>query len=116
MVLVIVVPMLAPIITGVAFSSVIEPDATRATVREVVVELLCSIAVISRPINNPVNGFAVAKTMVLITFLPKCWSEKVIRSRANRNSKKLPAMYRAIRILFRVLSLCSIICSLSNIK
>lgn len=72
MVLVMVVPTFAPIITGVAFSRVIEPEATNATVSEVVVELLCNIAVISKPMNNPVNGFAVATTIVSITFFPKC--------------------------------------------
>lgn len=92
MVLVIVVPTLAPIITGVAFSRVMEPEATNATVREVVVELLCNIAVMSRPINNPVNGFAVANTMVLMTFLPKCWRDEVMSSSAKRNSRKLATM------------------------
>ena len=53
-VLVIVVPMLAPIMIGTAFCRVMEPDATKATTRDVVVELLCNIAVISNPINKPV--------------------------------------------------------------
>lgn len=110
-----VVPTFAPIMTGVAFSSVIEPEATNATVNDVVVELLCNIAVISRPMNNPVNGFAVAKTIVSITFFPRCWREEVIRSRANRNKRNVPTMYSAIRILFRVLSFCSVNCWLSNI-
>lgn len=92
MVLVIVVPTLAPIITGVAFSRVIEPEATRATVNEVVVELLCNIAVISSPMNSPVNGFAVAKTMVLMTFLPRCWRDEVMSSSAKRNNRKLATM------------------------
>lgn len=39
-VLVIVVPTFAPIMIGVALCSVIDPDATNATTREVVVELL----------------------------------------------------------------------------
>lgn len=72
MVLVIVVPMLAPIIMGMAFGIVIEPDATSATVNEVVVELLCNMAVISSPINNPVKGLEVANKMVSATVLLKC--------------------------------------------
>lgn len=108
-VLVMVVPTLAPIITGVAFSRVIEPEATRATVNAVVVELLCNMAVISRPMNKPVNGFAVANTIESIIFLPKCWSEAVIKSRANKNSRNVPTMYRAIRILSVVLVFCVII-------
>lgn len=40
MVLVIVVPMLAPIIIGTAPGSESEPEATSATVKDVVVELL----------------------------------------------------------------------------
>ena len=59
-VLVMVVPTLAPIMIGIPLSSVIDPDATRATTRAVVVELLWIIAVISRPMNNAVNGFEVA--------------------------------------------------------
>jgi hypothetical protein len=39
-VLVIVVPTLAPIIIGIALRSVIEPEATNATTNAVVVELL----------------------------------------------------------------------------
>lgn len=40
MVLVMVVPTLAPIIMGMALSKVIEPEATKATTMAVVVELL----------------------------------------------------------------------------
>lgn len=59
-VLVMVVPTLAPIMIGIPLSSVIDPEATRATTRAVVVELLWIIAVISKPINKAVNGFEVA--------------------------------------------------------
>jgi hypothetical protein len=69
---------------------VIDPEATSATTSEVVVELLCSIAVISRPINKPVKGFEVANKIVSATFLPICCSEEVIRSSENKNKKNAP--------------------------
>lgn len=60
MVLVIVVPTLAPMIIGMALSSVIDPEATNATTSAVVVELLWIMAVISKPMKSAVNGFEVA--------------------------------------------------------
>ena len=92
MVLVIVVPTLAPIMMGVAFCKVIDPDATRATTKDVVVELLWSIAVMRRPINNPVNGLAVAIRIVSATFLPICCRDEVIKSNANRKSTNAKRM------------------------
>lgn len=59
-VLVMVVPTLAPMMMGIALSRVIDPDATSATTSAVVVELLWIIAVISKPMNKAVNGFEVA--------------------------------------------------------
>lgn len=56
-VLVRVVPILAPMTTGIAFSNVIVPAATAATAIEVVVELLCRMAVPRRPMNSPIAGF-----------------------------------------------------------
>ena len=72
MVLVMVVPTFAPMIMGMAFSRVIEPEATRATAKEVVVELLCIIAVISKPIKRPVNGLEVASIIVSAATDPRC--------------------------------------------
>lgn len=60
MVLVMVVPTFAPIIMGIALSMVMEPDATSATTKAVVVELLWIMAVINKPMNKAVNGFEVA--------------------------------------------------------
>ncbi len=68
--LVIVVPMFAPMIIGTAPCSESDPEATKATVREVVVVLLCKIAVTNNPINNPVNGFDVANKIVSLTAVP----------------------------------------------
>jgi len=72
MVLVIVVPILAPMIIGTAPSSVSDPEATKATVSEVVVELLWIMAVTNNPMNKPVKGFDVASKIVLLTSAPNC--------------------------------------------
>jgi len=88
MVLVIVVPTLAPIMMGIAFCRVKDPEATKATINDVVVELLWIIAVISNPINNPLNGFDVASKIVSATFFPICCNEDVIRSSANKKRRK----------------------------
>ena len=69
---VIVVPMFAPMIMGIALSSVRAPVATRATTNDVVVELLCSKAVITNPMNNPVKGFEVANKIVSDTLRFRC--------------------------------------------
>ena len=79
--------MLAPIIIGIAPGRVIDPEATRATTSEVVVELLCSMAVMSNPMNNPVKGFEVASKIVSATFFPICCNDDVIKSREKRNKK-----------------------------
>ncbi len=92
MVLVIVVPTFAPMMIGIALCKVMDPEATRATTNDVVVELLCSIAVISNPIKSPVNGFAVASKIVSPTFFPICCSEEIIRSRANKKSMNAPSI------------------------
>lgn len=99
--LVIVVPILAPIIMGIALSSVTDPDATSATTRAVVVELLCNIAVMSNPMNRPVNGLDVATRIVSAAFFPKCCSDEVIKSSAKRKSRKAPRIETTTRILFQ---------------
>ena len=98
-VLVIVVPMLAPMIIGTALCRVIEPEATSATTSEVVVELLCNIAVIRSPMNSPVNGLDVANKMVSATFLPRCCRDDVIKSRENKNKINAPSIYTPMRTL-----------------
>ena len=90
--LVIVVPTLAPIMMGVALCKVREPEATRATTRDVVVELLCSIAVISKPINSAVKGLDVACKIVSATFFPMCCNDDVIKSSANKKRRNAPRM------------------------
>jgi hypothetical protein len=108
-VLVIVVPTLAPIMIGIALCNVRDPDATSATTTDVVVELLCNIAVISNPMNSPVKGFEVANRIVSVAFLPMCCNDDVIRSKANRKRTKAPRIKRIILTLSHVLVFGSII-------
>ena len=91
--------MLAPMIIGTALCKVIDPEATSATTSEVVVELLCNIAVIRSPMNRPVNGLEVANKMVSATFLPKCCRDDVIKSRENKNKINAPSIYTPMRTL-----------------
>lgn len=71
-VLVMVVPIFAPMIIGIAPSNESEPEATSATIMEVVAELLCIMAVIKRPINKAVNGLEVASKIVSAAVFPNC--------------------------------------------
>jgi hypothetical protein len=95
-------------IIGIAPCNVIDPEATSATTIDVVVELLCSMAVTRRPINRPVKGFDVARSMDPVTFFPMFCNDEVIRSSANRKRMNAPRMARAILILLRVLTVGSI--------
>ena len=61
MVLVRVVPILAPITMGIALERLMVPDATAATAKVVVVLLLCKSAVASKPMNKPMYGLEVAE-------------------------------------------------------
>jgi ABC-type transport system involved in cytochrome c biogenesis permease component len=67
-VLVTVVPIFAPIIIGTALSSESAPEATTATTIEVTVELLWTMAVVSKPINRLINGLAVARIILFNNF------------------------------------------------
>ena len=112
--LVMVVPILAPMIIGTALGKVIEPEATSATTSDVVVELLCNIAVMRSPMNNPVNGLEVANKMVSATFLPRCCRDEVIKSRENKNRIKAPSIYNPMRTLDHTLFFGSLIGACSN--
>jgi len=57
--LVSVVPIFAPMIIGMACAKSIDPDATIATIMEVVVELLCIMAVVTIPMNKLIKGLLV---------------------------------------------------------
>jgi len=69
--LVIVVPILAPITMGMASGMFMDPLATIATITDVVVELLCTIDVMSKPMNNPTKGLEVTEIIDLMVSLPR---------------------------------------------
>jgi len=69
-ILVIVVPILAPITIGMALLKVIEPVATAVTTIAVVVELLWIIAVMISPANSPMKGLDAALIIDLNELFP----------------------------------------------
>jgi hypothetical protein len=97
MVLVIVVPTLAPMMMGIALSSEIDWDATSATAIEVVVELLCTIAVARTPMRKLVKGFEVATIIDSVAMGLRFLSAEVIRSIEYKNNNSTPVMYNPLR-------------------
>lgn len=79
-----VVPMLAPITIGIALVKSIDPLATMATIIDVVVELLCKIAVANNPINKLIKGLEVTESIGFTLPLPKCPKEEISRSIENK--------------------------------
>src|SRR5688572_24369112 len=59
------------------------------------------MAVMRRPINNPVNGLEVARIIDSAADLPKCCNDDTIKSNANTKSTSVPMMYNSVRILFQ---------------
>ena len=51
------VPMLAPMMTGIAVATGMVPPPTRATTSDVVVDEDCTRAVARMPTNRPISGF-----------------------------------------------------------
>jgi len=82
---VIVVPIFAPIIIGIALVTVIVPAATKPTVIEVVTELDWITAVASSPINKPVKGLLVVLINILANPVPKPLREELRSSIPNKN-------------------------------
>jgi dolichyl-phosphate-mannose--protein O-mannosyl transferase len=91
-VLVKVVPIFAPIIIGIASENSIEPDATIATIMEVLVLLLWIMAVIKRPIKRLIKGFAVRFIIESAISLFNSLNEYPIKSIAKRNKKIVNAI------------------------
>jgi hypothetical protein len=108
------VPTFAPIIIGTALCNVKDPVATMATTRDVVVELLWIIAVMSKPINNPAKGFEVARMIVSTVSFPRCCKEEIIRSIAKRNNRRAAIMYSTILRLSQNFNLVSMISGFSS--
>ncbi len=67
---VIVVPMLAPKMTEIAWGRDISPALTKPMVITVVAELLCSTAVTNAPANAPITGFLVSTPRILRILSP----------------------------------------------
>ena len=74
-VLVMVVPMFAPIIIGIAPATEMAPPATMLTMMDVVVEELCTIAVARSPMNRPTKGEAVVLRICSEKPVPKSLTE-----------------------------------------
>jgi len=91
-VLVSVVPILAPNIMGIARCISSEPLATMATIMEVVVELLCIMAVTSNPINKLTKGFVVISSMDWAKFLLDVLRPDIRRSIEKRKRNKARKM------------------------
>ena len=92
-ILVIVVPTLAPMMIGTAFPILMAPEAVSATAIDVVAELLWTIAVISKPMKKPVKGLEVASMMVSAAVCPNNWRDEIIRSRAKRKISSAIRIY-----------------------
>jgi len=75
MMLVMEVPMFAPITIGIALSKDSTPEATRPTTIDVVVDDDWIIAVAKTPITRPTTGFDVAWKIVSAKPLPKSLKE-----------------------------------------
>ena len=85
-VLVTEVPMLAPMMIGIAPSMVSAPAATSPTVIEVVVDELCTRLVARMPTRSPTNGFAVRAISSSANPFPKSLNDRPIRSRPRKKA------------------------------
>jgi hypothetical protein len=85
-VLVSVVPIFAPITTGIALGKLKKPEDTTATIIVVTVELLCIRAVLNKPMNKPIKGLEVAKSIDCAVSPPIIVSDPATISIEQRNS------------------------------
>ena len=83
-VFVMLVPMFAPMIRGMAFPIVSAPVAVSPTITEVVTELLCTIAVAKIPINSAMNGFVVSDTSFSAKSVPNSLNDAPINCMLSR--------------------------------
>ena len=90
--LVSVVPILAPIMMGIALCRSNDPEATNATIMEVVVELLWISAVTSRPIKRLIKGLAVTSSIDATVPAPIYPRDVTSRSMETRNNANVPPM------------------------
>ena len=114
MVLVTVVPILAPITIGIALSRLMVPAATIATVKEVVVELLCMIAVVRIPIKKPTNGFEVAKIICFTISSLSCPNALLIKLSDKKKAIKItPSLIMRISLLLTFM-ICPVCLTIAN--
>ena len=104
--------MLAPMIIGTESVNVSEPDATAATIIAVLVELLCMRAVISRPMNNPMNGLEVATRIDSAAPFPNALNDSPIKLTASINAASASKM---LKVIFMVLVVFNAIFQFANI-
>lgn len=79
------VPILAPIIIGMAFSILSAPAATIPTTIDVVEEELCTIEVARTPINKPTKGLVVVCINVAEKSFPNNFKESPISCKLRMN-------------------------------
>ena len=80
------VPILAPMITGMAVDTSSAPAATIATVIDVVVDELCTRLVASTPMKSPTNGFAVVMSNRSANPLPNSLIDAPIKLMLTKNT------------------------------
>jgi hypothetical protein len=104
--LVTVVPILAPIIMGIAPPKFNAPLLTIPTINEVVVDELWKMVVERIPINKAINGLLVVDSIFSAKSPPKfliAVDSPLIPTRNRYNDKTTPATFRIIRkFLFKI--------------
>jgi hypothetical protein len=104
--LVTVVPILAPIIMGIAPPKCNAPLLTIPTIKEVVVDELWKMVVERIPINKAINGLLVVDSIFSAKSPPKCFmavDNPLIPTRKRYNERNTPATFRIIRkFLFKI--------------
>ena len=82
------VPILAPIIMGIAFVTFSAPPATKPTTIDVVEEDDCMIEVTRIPIKRPTKGLVVVSINVSARSFPNIFNDVPISSRLNKKRYK----------------------------
>jgi hypothetical protein len=90
------VPILAPMMMGIAPSMVRAPAATRPTVIEVVVDELCTSVVARMPMKSPTKGLAVRSIRASAKPFPMSLKPRPMRSSPTKNPNNTSSR-RAIR-------------------
>ena len=98
-----VVPMLAPIITLMAWASVSRPALTKLTVRTVVAVEDWTAAVTNVPVSKPVKRLRVIAPMILRRWPPASfWSDSLITFMPYISRARHPKSFKKERIVIRI--------------